>query len=60
MQWHSTTEFLAMGGYAFYVWGSLGACLLAMLAEPWLIARRHAQIVAELQDERAARDEEAT
>jgi heme exporter protein D len=24
MQWHSVNEFLAMGGYAFYVWGSFG------------------------------------
>jgi heme exporter protein D len=59
MQWHSAGEFLAMGGYAFYVWGSLGACLAAMLVEPWLIARRRAQIVALLQDEAAGREEAA-
>jgi len=33
-----------MGGYAPYVWGSVGACVLAMLVEPWLLRRRHRQI----------------
>ena len=27
------TEFFAMGGYAFYVWGSFGATALAVLLE---------------------------
>ncbi|TMH29856.1 MAG: heme exporter protein CcmD [Betaproteobacteria bacterium] len=39
MQWHSVDEFLAMGGYALYVWGSFGACALAMIVEPWLLRR---------------------
>jgi heme exporter protein D len=26
-------EFLAMGGYGFYVWGSYAACALAIAAE---------------------------
>ncbi len=26
-------EFLAMGGYGFYVWGSYAACALAVAAE---------------------------
>jgi heme exporter protein D len=45
MQWHSVSEFVAMGGYGFYVWGSLGACALAMSIEPWLLRRRHRQLV---------------
>ncbi|MEO5696089.1 MAG: heme exporter protein CcmD [Burkholderiaceae bacterium] len=40
MQWHSVSEFLEMGGYALYVWGSFGACALAMGAEPWLLRQR--------------------
>ena len=33
--------FLAMGGYAGYVWGSLGMCALAFALEvAWLRARR--------------------
>ena len=48
MQWHSAAEFFAMGGYAFYVWGSVGACAVAMAVEPWLLRRRHRQLVAAL------------
>jgi heme exporter protein D len=44
MQWHSVSEFFAMGGYALYVWGSFGACAVAMLVEPWLL-RQHARAV---------------
>ena len=46
MQWHNAAEFFAMGGYAAYVWGSLGACAVAMAVEPWLLRRRHRQLVA--------------
>ncbi len=36
-------NFANMGGYALYVWGSLGMCALVMLAEiAWLRARRGA------------------
>ena len=45
MQWHSVNEFFAMGGYAAYVWGSVGACAVAMALEPWLVRRRHRQLV---------------
>ena len=41
MQWASFQDFLHMGGYGLYVWGSYGATLLAMLIEPVLAARRH-------------------
>jgi heme exporter protein D len=40
MQWRSAGEFFAMGGYALYVWGSFGACAVAMLVEPWLLRQR--------------------
>ena len=30
----SVGEFFAMGGYAPYVWGSFGACALAMASSP--------------------------
>ena len=29
----SVAEFVAMGGYGFYVWGSYAACALAIAAE---------------------------
>ena len=52
MQWHSVGEFLAMGGYASYVWGSFGACALAMSVEPWLLRRRRRQVLRSLQRQR--------
>ena len=54
MQWHSVSEFLAMGGYAAYVWGSVGACAVAMLVEPLLLRRRHRRIVRSLRRRSAA------
>ncbi len=43
MIWHSAVDFLAMGGYGLYVWGSYGLGLVLMGAEPVLAARRHRQ-----------------
>lgn len=31
--WGSVADFLAMGGYGLYVWGSFGVCALALAAE---------------------------
>ena len=41
MQWHNLNEFLAMGGYGFYVWGSFGVTFLVMAIELWLLSKRH-------------------
>ncbi len=54
MHWNSVGEFLAMGGYAFYVWGSFGACALLMLAEPLLARRRLSEVRRSLNRERLA------
>ena len=54
MQWHSAGEFFAMGGYAFYVWGSFGACALLMVAEPFLAKRRLNEVRKSLARERLA------
>ncbi len=32
-------EFFAMGGHAFYVWGSWGGGALLLLGEVWLLRR---------------------
>ena len=32
--WRNWSDFLAMGGYGLYVWGSVGACLLVCILEP--------------------------
>ena len=33
MIWNSPADFLAMGGYGFYVWGSYGVAALAIVVE---------------------------
>ena len=48
MQWHSVSDFFAMGGYAFYVWGSVAACALAMAVEAGALRRRHRLLVRRL------------
>ncbi len=40
MNWGSWENFLAMGGYAFYVWGSYLVMLALMIAEIALLALR--------------------
>ena len=54
MQWHSVGEFLAMGGYALYVWGSVGACALALIVEPWALRRKHRRLLRSLRRRGAA------
>jgi heme exporter protein D len=48
MNWHSASEFFAMGGYALYVWGSFGVCALALVLEPLLVTHRRRAIVTTL------------
>jgi heme exporter protein D len=40
MNWHSLQDFLAMGGYSVYVWGSFGVVSVLMAFEVWLLGRR--------------------
>jgi heme exporter protein D len=40
MHWNSFSDFLAMGGYGLYVWGSFGVTALIMILEPLLVLRR--------------------
>jgi heme exporter protein D len=40
MHWNSFSDFLAMGGYALYVWGAFGMTVLVMLLETWLTLRQ--------------------
>ncbi len=37
--WNSFSDFLAMGGYGLYVWGSFGVTVLIMAVEPIVVAR---------------------
>ena len=40
MHWNSFADFVHMGGYGLYVWGSYGAVLVVMLIEPLLAVQR--------------------
>ncbi len=51
MQWHSVGEFLAMGGYAFYVWGSFGVTFLCMAIESWLLNKRRQRVTQAVKQE---------
>lgn len=40
MIWNSLGDFIAMGGYGFYVWGSYLVTVFLILAEIGLLSRR--------------------
>jgi heme exporter protein D len=54
MYWNSLSDFLAMGGYAFYVWVSYGVTALLIALELWTLrarkqrARKQARLTAQL------------
>jgi heme exporter protein D len=41
MNWGSVGEFLAMGGYGWFVWGSYAVTIVLIAAELVLVAARH-------------------
>jgi heme exporter protein D len=48
MNWNSMSDFLAMGGYAFYVWGSYIVTFGLMAAEIVLLAMRRRGVLRNL------------
>jgi heme exporter protein D len=46
MSWGSLDNFLAMGGFGLYVWGSYAVTLALMIAEIALLARRRRSLLA--------------
>ena len=48
IHWNSFGDFIAMGGYGFYVWGSFGVTALIMTIEPIMVARNRRITVARL------------
>ncbi|MBN9696362.1 MAG: heme exporter protein CcmD [Zoogloea sp.] len=54
MNWGSASEFFAMGGYGFYVWGSFGVTAAALLIETLLARKRLADTRRLLRRELAA------
>jgi len=47
MQWGSLENFLGMGGYGFYVWGSYLVCAAAIVIEIVLIRGRQRRALSE-------------
>jgi heme exporter protein D len=45
MNWGSVSEFLAMGGYAGYVWGSFGITAACLVLEILLLKARRREAV---------------
>jgi heme exporter protein D len=48
MNWGSADNFFAMGGYAFYVWGSYGVTALFLVLEIVLLVLRKRTITQRL------------
>jgi heme exporter protein D len=48
MNWGSLDNFLAMGGYGLYVWGSYAVTLAVIVAEMVLLARRKRNAVGRI------------
>jgi len=48
VNWGSLENFLAMGGYATYVWGSYLVTLGVLIAELILLAQRRRRLLGEL------------
>ena len=48
IHWASFSDFIAMGGYGFYVWGSFGLTALIMIVEPIVVARNRKTTIARL------------
>jgi heme exporter protein D len=42
------SDFLSMGGYALFVWGSYGATALLVAAEVYLVTRRRRSLLGQL------------
>lgn len=44
----SASEFFAMGGYAFYVWGSFGVTVMCLVLEVWFLKQRRKELLKHL------------
>jgi len=46
--WKSLDDFLAMGGYGLYVWGSFGMTALVIALELWSLRQRRKALSSEI------------
>jgi len=56
IHWTSFSDFIAMGGYGLYVWGSFGATALIMAIEPIVVVRHRRNTIARLKRQLRAED----
>ena len=54
MRWESWSAFWHMGGYALYVWGSVGVSFALLGLESWWAWRERVRTLAWLRAEQAA------
>lgn len=50
MHWSSLAEFLAMGGYGLYVWGSFAVTAAVMAGELLTLRQRRRRAIAEVRN----------
>ena len=48
MNWHSASDFWAMGGYGLYVWGSFAVTAGVMLVEVLMVKARRRALLREV------------
>ena len=53
MNWKSFEQFVQMGGYGLYVWGSYAVTLAVMLVEAWGVRHRQRQALTSARSEAA-------
>ena len=53
MNWQSFDQFMHMGGYGLYVWGSYGVTLLVMVAEALSARHRRGMAMAAARSQNA-------
>lgn len=56
IHWNSLADFLAMGGYGLYVWGSFGVTALILAIEPLLVAKKNKETIRRLKRQLRALD----
>ena len=52
MNWASASDFFAMGGYAFYVWGSFLATVVCVAAELVFLRARRSEALQRVRAEK--------
>lgn len=59
MVWNSWSDFVAMGGYGLYVWGSFGVTAAVLAAEIWSVRARRRALSQRVRDAASAEPGEA-